>query len=123
MKSFLLIISICFGLFSCSSQADSTTIEIIETESLKTAIQEPNIQLLDVRTPWEYNKGKIGNAINANIYSSDFESIILNLDRNKPVYIYCHKGKRSNNAAKKLADLGFKKIYDYRKGWAGWRKK
>lgn len=123
MKSFLLIISICFSLLSCSSQAVSPAIAIIDTDALEIALKNQSIQLLDVRTPWEYNKGKIGNAINANIYSGDFESIIPNLDKNKAVYVYCHKGKRSNTAAKKLADLGFKKIYDYRKGWAGWRKK
>ncbi len=114
----LLIITV---LTSCNAQQNSDTISIIEIETLKTALTNKTIQLIDVRTPLEYKQGYIGNAINANIYTSDFTQTITLLDKAKPVYIYCHKGGRSNTAAKKLAKLGFNKIFDFKGGWKAWR--
>jgi len=71
----------------------------------------------------EYKRGYIGNATNANIYSSDFTKVMSALDKSKPVYLYCHKGSRSNLACQKLNSLGFIKIFDFKGGWKMWMEK
>ena len=45
---------------------------------------------------------------------------INKLDKNKPIYIYCYSGVRSNRASKILKTAGFNQIYDYEGGWKAW---
>ena len=48
------------------------------------------------------------------------KSYFEKLDMSKPVYIYCRSGARSRKAAHKLADMGFKEIYDLQGGYSKW---
>jgi rhodanese-related sulfurtransferase len=77
-------------------------------------------QLVDVRTPSEHKVNKIGNALNINIGAPDFDSKVSKLDKSKPVFVYCASGMRSGKAARKLAKLGFQKIYDLQGGINAW---
>ncbi len=80
------------------------------------------VQLVDVRTPEEYAKGHIGDAVNINVNASDFEERISQMDKEAPIYLYCKKGGRSNRAVGILQDLGFETIYDYSGGYDDWIK-
>ena len=42
-------------------------------------------------------------------------------DKNKPLYIYCAVGGRSNKAARKLIAEGFDSIYDLKGGFNKWK--
>lgn len=77
-------------------------------------------QLIDVRQPSEFASGHLENAVNMNLYASDFEKRILTLDKNKEVYLYCLTGKRSASAARKLKKMGFVKVYDLKGGILSW---
>lgn len=121
MQKIISLLAIVITLNSCHSQEHSSLIKTIDTPTLQTVILNKNIQLIDVRTSLEYQRGFIANAINANVFTAAFSKTAKNLDKNKPVYLYCHKGVRSKKAANKLAKLGFTKIYDYSEGWAGWK--
>ncbi len=79
-----------------------------------------NIQLIDVRTPQEYNGGTIGNAVNMNLYDPNFKETIAGLDPNRPVFVFCARGARSATAAKVFKELGFKEIYDLQGGYGAW---
>ena len=83
---------------------------------------EKEIQLVDVRTPSEFSEGYISYAENINVMASDFEQKIQKLDKEKPVYIYCRSGQRSNKAAQKMKELGFEEIYDLEGGILAWEK-
>ncbi|VAV83833.1 hypothetical protein MNBD_BACTEROID02-1730, partial [hydrothermal vent metagenome] len=37
-------------------------------------------------------------------------------------YLYCRSGGRSRKAAKILAEMGFKEIYDLKGGYMAWEK-
>ncbi|MFN4234310.1 MAG: rhodanese-like domain-containing protein [Bacteroidia bacterium] len=87
----------------------------------KKILSEKNIQLIDVRTPEEFQQGYIKGAKNINIYSSTFEQEINKLDKTKPVYIYCRSGNRSKSAAQILSKNGFKTIYDLQGGIGAWQ--
>ncbi len=78
-------------------------------------------QLIDVRTPREYDTGHIENAVNIDFLSPDFEEKILaQLDKDKPVFVYCQVGGRSAKAATVLKKQGFKTIYELKGGYAVW---
>ena len=82
---------------------------------------DPNIQLVDVRTPEEYAGGHVKNALNINYNAGDFADRIGKLDKSKPVLVYCLSGGRSGAAAGKMQDMGFTAVYDMAGGMMKWR--
>ena len=118
------IIALCFIaiIFSCKGQNTIQTTKIDLTTLQEKAIGK-DVQLVDVRTPKEYNAGHIDDAINIDI--SDKENFIREvnkLDKDKPIYIYCHIGGRSNKVSKILESQGFAEVYDFSGGWKTWSK-
>lgn len=78
-------------------------------------------QVLDVRTPEEFREGYIKGAINIDWQGSDFNSKVTKLDKAKPVFIYCHSGRRSSSAASEMRAMGFKEVYELKDGIMGWQ--
>ncbi len=78
--------------------------------------------ILDVRTPEEFNSGKIENSENINFYSPDFKEQLSKLDKNKVYLVYCRSGSRSAKAVKIMEELGFKKVYNVEGGIISWKK-
>ena len=76
--------------------------------------------LLDVRTPQEVAAGALPECLNLDIYDDSFKQKVQELDRDKPVYIYCKSGGRSAQAASYLQGLGFKEVYDMAGGYDLW---
>lgn len=109
-------------LFTFSSAQESGQVELLDTPTYKAAIASKKVQLVDVRTPQEYAKGHIEGAINIDFFETEvFNKKFEILDKDKPVYIYCHSGGRSNKAAKLLLKMGFIKIFDLKGGYAAWK--
>ncbi|MCL6266956.1 rhodanese-like domain-containing protein [Flagellimonas myxillae] len=109
----------CIFFFSCQSQQE-TTVKKIDKATLRAEAVDKKAQLVDVRTPGEYEKGHIGNAININVNGPNFQEQILKLDKQQPIYLYCKKGARSNKAVQLAKELGFLTIYDYSGGYNDW---
>lgn len=104
-----------------SKNSTTDTIVILNKQQYTEAIDSKKVQLVDVRTPSEYNSGHIKNAINIDFFNaSKFENSFEKLNKNKPVYLYCRSGARSQKAARKLAGMGFSEIYDLRGGYNVW---
>jgi len=79
------------------------------------------IQLLDVRTEQEWNEGHIKGAMRIGIAGDDFEArVAKELNRSKPVLVYCRSGNRSRQAVGKLEKLGFKTVHDLKGGIKAW---
>ncbi|NNT72243.1 thioredoxin fold domain-containing protein [Flavobacterium sp. IMCC34852] len=118
-KLFLLLLLSCLFL-SCQGQT-AKNIQTLDpktyAEKLKTT-EKP--QLLDVRTPQEYEVEHLENADNVNINSADFATKAAQYDKTKPVFVYCKVGGRSAQAADKLAEMGFKEIYNLDGGIMKW---
>jgi len=119
------------GVVSCQNKANDEAKEQVTTNiaervdntrfnALMTELQDE--QLIDVRTPDEYNAGAIGNATNINFFDADFKQQIEKLDKTKPVMIYCQSGGRSGKALKQLNEMGFKAVYELKTGYGGWPK-
>mgnify|MGYP003109942489 CR=1 FL=1 len=119
---FLITAIFTYSLISCNAQVETKEVREITVPEAKTILaEEPNAIILDVRTPEEFQEGHIENAILINFFDENFEEQVALLDKNKPVFIYCRSGNRSNKAGKILADLGFTEIYDITEGYAGWK--
>lgn len=120
MKKYIPIAIIALLFFTKCNFAQQATV-LNANEFDKKISSEKNIQLIDVRTPEEYQQGHIKNAKNINIYDPNFEKDIQKLDKSKPVYIYCRSGNRSRSAAQVLSSNGFKTIYDLQGGITSWQ--
>lgn len=120
-NSTLLVITITSLFFSsCSKSQDFKSISAPEFAT--TLNKETNEQLIDVRTPEEFNAGHIDQAKNINWNGSDFESEVSKLDKSKPVCVYCMSGGRSKRAASRLKELGFTTIIELDGGYLSWQK-
>lgn len=67
-----------------------------------------NPVILDVRTPAEFETGKIPGAINIDITRGDFESIVETFDKKKTYFVYCRAGNRSIAACSILGSRGYR---------------
>ena len=68
---------------------------------------------MDVRHQEEYDEGHIPGAIlipNETITSEKLDELP---DLDQIVLIYCRSGRRSKEAAQKLADMGYTNIYEF----------
>ena len=99
----------------------SPSIESIKS-SIQNAIDNKSIQLVDVRTTNECNNGHISKALNIDFFNrANFQKSFENLDKEKPVYLYCRSGNRSQKAAKRLLKMGFIEIIDLKGGYSSWQ--
>jgi rhodanese-related sulfurtransferase len=103
--SFFLILSV---LFSCSQEASSQVNNLSLNDFVETYKNTKNAQLLDVRTPGEWNAGKLQSSALINFNDPSFAKNIEKLDKSKPVFVYCAVGGRSSRAAQILNKAGFK---------------
>jgi rhodanese-related sulfurtransferase len=100
-------------------QIDKITSHTPEKFNSALAANENN-QLIDVRTPDEYEAGHLHNAQNVNISSEDFKQRIRSFDQKKPILVYCHSGHRSLIAANILKAEGFENIINLDGGILAW---
>lgn len=116
---FITVVTILF-LVGCKGQ--SKEVKKITTSTLETVLKnDSEIQLVDVRTPAEWEKGIIKNAIKIDVTSSNFQNKALKeLDKTKPVYLYCRSGGRSLIAAEALLEKGFE-VYNIEGGYMQWQ--
>ena len=80
-----------------------------QTEKLLNS--DKDVLIIDVRSEYEYEKGHLLNAINLP-YDDDFKSELNEIIdyKDKIVLVYCRSGNRSEKAAVKLVDNGFKNV-------------
>ena len=122
MKNLSLVLVFVIAIISlgCKNEVDGE-IKLVSTEEMQSILKMDEVQLVDVRTPEEFSEGYIEDAQNIDFKSPTFEQDILKLDKDKPVMLYCHSGRRSAACAQKLKDAGFKKIYDLEGGISQWK--
>ena len=126
MKHAILILIILLAaallLSACTKKTESASYQQISQETAKEMMaKDDGHVIVDVRRQDEYDAGHIPGAIlipNESIGTNrpaelpDLDQIIL---------IYCRSGNRSKQAAQKLADMGYKNIYEFGgiKTWTG----
>ncbi|MEE6188262.1 Thiosulfate sulfurtransferase GlpE [Mycovorax composti] len=124
MKKFILIVLIGYsiGLTGCANgQANNTTPSLEPIAFSEKLTQSPFAIVLDVRTPDEFSKGHLKNAVNFNWNDPSFASKVAKMDKETPVFVYCLSGGRSAAAAKQLREQGFKEVYELNGGILKWK--
>ena len=110
------ILIIMFHCFCLPTNAQSVNVDEFEKQLIATKGE----QLIDVRTPQEFERYRITSAKNIDVRSRDFRHAIEKLDKNKPVLIYCQSGNRSKTALAILREAGFKTVYELDRGINSW---
>lgn len=78
-------------------------------------------QIIDVRTPEEFNSGYIEGAKLIDIQESGkFMEEIENLPKDNQYYVYCRSGKRSGMACELMNRAGIKNTYNLEGGIIDW---
>ena len=107
MKKLLVIILTLLGLNGCMNAQNKNYVNM-DVKKFANFLSNDSVQLVDVRTPEEFAEGHIAGAKNINVFDSDFvDEAEKDLDKSKPVAVYCRSGKRSADAARELTENGF----------------
>ena len=75
--------------------------------------ERDDFTIVDVRTPSEFREGHIPNAINVpneNIGNTELRQLP---DKDRKLLVYCRSGRRSKEAAEKLAKMGYTKVMEF----------
>jgi len=73
-------------------------------------IEKPEYEIIDIRTPIEYNMGHIPKSINIDLYNPNFKDELNKLDKTKAYLIYCRSGSRTSYVLNLMYQLGFNNI-------------
>lgn len=114
----IVLLSILFGFFT-SCQSDTNRSTLVSGEEMKNLMAFDSVQLIDVRSLEEFREGHLNGAQNL-IYDEDFAYKITELDKSKPVAVYCRTGRRSEECSEILKEAGFRKIYQLKGGLSQW---
>ena len=105
MKKILTLLLAVLGLNTACSQ----NFDDMEVKEFAELIADSNVVILDVRKADEFAEGHINGAVLIDQFQSDFmEQAEAKLPKEKTIAVYCRSGRRSANAAGKLADAGYK---------------
>lgn len=114
------VLTILFHLVVQSISGQNEKITQLSSKELNHILREGNPTLLDVRTRGEYANGHLNGAGQLNYYAFDFRKKLLLLPKDKPLYLYCNTGYRSQKAAQFLADNGYDQVYNLQYGIMEW---
>ena len=121
-KQISLLLFLITSLFYACSNGQNTGYALVDASAFNEKMKSStDLTLLDVRTPEEFTAGHLPNATNIDWNGDQFNAATEKLDKNKPVFVYCMSGGRSNNAAQDLQKRGFKNVTELKGGILKWR--
>ena len=122
-KNILGILVILFILSACYSYADDKKgfINVDADEALQMT-NDPDVLILDVRTPAEYAQAHIENSVLIPVQVLHTEYRKLKGHENKKILVYCRSGNRSVTASNILIKNGFNHLYNLKSGIRDWVK-
>jgi hydroxyacylglutathione hydrolase len=85
---------------------------------LNTLLPSRDFQLLDVRSPIEWDQGHLPGA--RYLFLGELPEKLKDLDRDTPVAVYCPSGYRSSLATSLLQASGFRKVQNVPGGYTAW---
>ena len=115
IKRVLPFVLLLMLLSSCGTPRGSANSyrQISMDEAVKMMKNEKNYIILDVRRPDEYAEGHIPGAINVPNEEIGTANISELPDKSQLILVYCRSGRRSKEAAEKLAALGYTNIVEF----------
>ncbi|WP_319407746.1 rhodanese-like domain-containing protein [uncultured Desulfosarcina sp.] len=118
------LLVLLIGASACMASADKAAVQTLSPRQFKALLDrhhgDPDVVLLDVRTPKEFEDGHIQRALLLDYYSDDYVDRLKALDRNKTYLVYCRSGNRSGKSLVIFEKLGFRRVYNLDTGVIGW---
>ena len=106
MKKVIACLLASLGLNTACAQA---SYENADVKGFAVLMNDPNVVVLDVRSAEEFKEGHIEGAVNIDQAQNNFiEKAKATIPIDKTIAVYCRSGRRSANAAGKLAAEGYK---------------
>ena len=117
----LLLFVLLFCVSACAPNEKNATASVtnkaytqISQDAAKNMIlKDSSLIIVDVRTKGEYEEGHIPGAVLIPNESIKDRKPELLPDVNQVILVYCRSGNRSKQAAQKLANMGYKKVYEF----------
>ena len=109
----LILITSLFSILSCAQPAQESVVYVkITAEEAREMIENENVVILDVRTQEEFNEGHIPNAILLPSFEVQASAQYVIPDKDQIIIVYCQRGRRSEESARVLIELGYTRVYD-----------
>jgi len=103
-------------------QVAETSIKHVDAKQAQQLIKDKKLTVLDIRTPSEFNAGRIAGATNIDFMAGDFEERIKGLDKTKDYLVHCAVGGRSSRSLATFKRQRFQSIYHLDGGIKAWEK-
>jgi len=109
MRAMRLLAPLALSILSACGTAGAGDSSVIDGAEAARLVEEEHATLVDVRTSLEYGAGHVDGALNVPVQS--LPGAASQIDRDRPVVVYCRSGRRSANAARILEQEGYE-VYD-----------
>ena len=115
MKYLIFALSAGLLLAGCApAPSDAQTFrQVSAATAMELMKSETDYVIVDVRTQAEYDEGHIPDAICIPNESIGAEPIPELPDPEQTIFVYCRSGRRSKEAAGKLAELGYTNVVEF----------
>lgn len=110
---FFAIIILLSGCSANQSSNGASYTQITQEEAKEMMKKDDGHIIVDVRRQDEYDAGHIPGAIVIPNESITDEQPKELPDLNQTILVYCRSGRRSKEAAQKLADIGYTNVYEF----------
>lgn len=96
-----------------SSNANNNVKQTAHAEKNQQAIEKEKGLWIDVRSAQEYQAGHLADSVN--VVHSEIADKIATLapDKNAPIHLYCHSGRRAEVALQELKKLGYTNVQNH----------
>ncbi|MFY8273016.1 rhodanese-like domain-containing protein [Pseudoalteromonas sp. SSDWG2] len=105
--------------FTTPSWAQDKAQDISQQQLMVDRFAAQPMQLLDVRSSDEYQQGHIKGAMN--ISFDVLADHLEQLDKDRPIVVYCRSGRRAGKAIDTLLQNGFTQVYHLEGDMNGWQ--
>lgn len=97
-------------------------IQVISPQQLNRLQQEGNVELIDVRTPVEFQEVHATGAKNISLDTIDPQAVLSKRTghASQPIYVICKSGNRGKKACQKFLEAGFTDIVNVEGGTDAW---
>lgn len=120
MKTILYILFAVTVMVGCNNSKVTKGFDSVDATRFAEVIEDEQVQIIDVRTPEEFSEGHIPGAVNIDIDGEQFAAKIAQLDKSRPVAVYCRGGRRSKEAAEHMVGCGLE-VTELSDGIMSWK--
>lgn len=96
------------------------TLPTVSALQLADEIQQHGVEVIDVRTPAEFQAAHIECARNVPLTTFNPHEVMQGRDKQLPLYVTCQAGSRGANACQKLLEAGYDNVVNLEGGIRAW---